>query len=63
MLESIIMSDEGLENKRNQLRMTCIDFATRVVGKPVYLSDKGEFQKHQDDVIEVAEKIYKFVTS
>ena len=56
------MSDERMENTRNQLRMTCIDFAIRAIGKPVYLQDKdGKFQKHQEDVIEMAEKIYEFV--
>lgn len=57
------MSDESMENKRNQLRMTCIDFAIRAIGKTVYLQDKdGVFQRHRDDPIELAEKIYEFVT-
>ena len=45
-----------------QTRMTCIDYATRVVGKPVYLQDKdGKEQKYHDDVVDVATKIYEFV--
>ena len=54
------MSDERLENERDQdIRMTCIDYATRVVGKPVFVENK----KQHDDLIEVAKQIYKFVTS
>jgi len=53
-----------LENERNQeVRMQCIDYATRIVGKPAYLTDRnGALEKHQDSVIEVAEQIHKFVT-
>lgn len=58
------MSNESMDNERNQLRMTCVDFAIRAIGEPVYLQDKaGEFQKHQDDAIELAGRIYEFVTS
>lgn len=55
------MSDEQkLENSRNQdVRMTCIDMATRVVGKPAYMEDGT---KKHDDVVAVAREIYKFVT-
>jgi len=53
------MSDEQkLENERNQqMRQTCVDLATRVVGKPFFID--GE--KQHDDVVEVAKKIYEFV--
>ena len=52
-----------VENKGNQqLRMKCIDSATRVVGKPEYLLIKGEWEKQQGDVVEVAGKIYEFIT-
>ena len=61
------MSEEHeLENKRDQeLRMTCIDMATRVVGKPVYLTEgkHNEVKKHHDDVVDVATEIYEFVTN
>ncbi len=51
---------ERLENERDQeIRQVCIDFATRIVGKPVYFADGS---KYHDDVIEVAEKMYKFMT-
>ena len=59
------MSDsKALENERNQqVRMQCIDYATRIVGKPAYVTEKsGEIKKHQDDVIEVAKQIHNFVT-
>jgi len=59
------MSDsKELENERNQqVRMQCIDYATRIIGKPSYVTEKsGEIKKHQDDVIEVASQIHKFVT-
>ena len=58
------MSDSSkLENGRNQqIRMQCIDYATRVVGKPEYLNTDGKWEKQQEDVVEVAERIYKFVT-
>ena len=59
------MSDsKELENERNQqLKMQCIDYATRIVGKPAYVTEKGgEVKKHQDDVIKVAEQIHEFVT-
>ena len=59
------MSDsKELENGRNQqVKIQCIDYATRIIGRPVYLTEKsGEVKKHQDDIIEVAKKIYKFVT-
>ena len=51
-----------LENKVNQqLRIQCIDYATRVVGKPEYLLIGDKWEKQQDDIIEVAKKIYEFV--
>jgi len=59
------MSDsKDLANHRNQeVRIQCIDYATRIVGKPTYVTDKsGVIRKHQDDVIETAERIHKFVT-
>jgi len=54
-----------LENERNQqMRMQCIDYATRIVGKPAYVTQKdGEIKKQHGNVIEVAEQIHKFVTS
>ena len=59
-------TEEGLDNKGNQLRMSCIDYATRVVGKPVYLAEehdekKTKHTKHHDDVVKVAKEIYDFV--
>ena len=60
------MSDsKELENERNQqVRIQCIDYATRIVGKPAYVTEKnGEVKKCQGDVIEVARQIHKFVTS
>lgn len=60
------MSDsKELENERNQqLRMQCIDYATRIVGKPSYVTERnGEVSKYQDDVIEVAKQMHEFVTS
>jgi len=53
-----------LENERNQqMRMHCIDYATRIVGKPAYVTQKsGEVKKQQDDVIKVAGQIHKFIT-
>jgi hypothetical protein len=58
------MNDSSkLENERNQqVRMQCIDYATRVVGKPEYLNSDGKWEKQQEDVVKVAERIYKFVT-
>ena len=46
------MSDsKELENERNQqVRIVCIDYATRIVGKPAYLTEKdGKVNKHQDE--------------
>ena len=56
---------EELENKANQqrLKMQCIDYATRVVGKPEYLKVGDKWEKQQEDVVVVASKIYAFVTS
>ena len=53
-----------METKGNQdMRLTCIDIATRVVGKPVYLADKDDkFSKYHDDIVKVAKEIYEFVT-
>ena len=57
-------SPKELENERNeQVRMQCIDYATRIVGRATYITDGvGEIKKFQDDVIEVAKQIHKFVT-
>ena len=54
------MSEQSkLENERDQqMRLTCIDMATRVVGKPIYLVDNT---KKHDDVVEVATEIYELV--
>ena len=59
------MSDsKKLENERNQhMRMQCIDYATRVVGKPEYLLTGEKWEKKQEDVVEVATRIYEFVVS
>jgi len=55
----MISDERKLENERNQsMRLSCIDMATRVVGKPVYLANNV---KQHDDVVKVAAKIYKFV--
>ena len=58
------MSDsKELENKGNQqTRMQCIDYATRVVGKPEYLLTGDKWEKQQEDVVKVAKQIYEFVT-
>ena len=45
--------------KESQLRMTCIDYATRVVGKPFL--DRDNKLIMPEDLIKVADKIYKFV--
>jgi hypothetical protein len=58
------MSDsKELENGRNQqeMRIRCIDYATRVVGKPGYLNTDGKWKKQQEDVVKVAKQIYEFV--
>ena len=53
-----------LENERYQqeMRIRCIDYATRVVGKPEYLNTDGKWEKQQEDVVKVAKQIYEFVT-
>ena len=58
------MSDsKELENERNQqeMRIRCIDYATRVVGKTEYLHTDGKWEKQQEDVVKVAKQIYEFV--
>ena len=52
-----------LENERYQqeMRIRCIDYATRVVGKPEYLNTDGKWEKQQEDVVKVAKQIYEFV--
>lgn len=53
---------QKLENERDQqMRLTCIDMATRVVGKPEYFMVEDKMEKHQEDVVEVANRIYEFV--
>ena len=55
-------NSKKLENERNQqIRMQCIDYATRVVGKPEYLRIGEKWEKHQEDVVKTAERIYEFV--
>ena len=50
-------------NDLQSLKMQCIDYATRIVGKPAYITDKdGDVEKHQDDVIKVARRIHEFIT-
>lgn len=60
---TVMSETQKSENERDQqMRLTCIDMATRVVGKPIYLvDDHGKTEKHHDDVVEVATKIYEFV--
>ncbi len=55
---------QKLENERYQqeMRIRCIDYATRVVGKPEYLNTDGKWEKQQEDVVKVAKQIYEFVT-
>ncbi len=51
------------ENGRDQqVRIQCIDYATRVVGKPEYLMIDGKVEKQHEDVVEVAKRIHEFVT-
>jgi hypothetical protein len=58
---TIMSVEQKLENERDQqLRQACVDLATRVVGKPIYMVDGS---KQHDDVVEVAKKIYKFVAN
>ncbi len=45
-----------------QIRLSCVDMATRVIGKPEYIEYNGELKKYQDDVVDVARKIYEFIT-
>jgi phenolic acid decarboxylase len=54
-----------LANKgyQQEMRIRCIDYATRVVGKPEYLMINSKWVKQQEDVVKVAEQIYKFVIS
>jgi len=57
---------QKLGNEGDQeLRLSCIDIATRVVGKPEYFmmgnEENEKIEKHQDDVVEVATKLYEFV--
>jgi len=59
------MNDSSkLENERDQqeMRIRCIDYATRVVGKPEYLMVGEKWEKQQEDVVKVAKQIYEFVT-
>lgn len=50
---------QELENERDQeIRLRCIDLATRVVGKPIYLANNT---KQHDDVVKVAISMYEFV--
>jgi hypothetical protein len=56
-------NSKKLENEGNQhMRMQCIDYATRVVGKPEYLLIEDKWEKRQEDVVKVAKQIYEFVT-
>ncbi len=53
-----------LENERDQqVRIQCIDYATRIVGKPEYLlnNENNKWEKYQEDVVKVAKRIYGFV--
>ena len=53
---------QNLVNERDQkMRLTCIDMATRVVGKPEYFMVKDNMEMHQEDVVKVANRIYEFV--
>lgn len=53
---------KNLENNGDQnVRITCIDMATRVVGKPEYHMVDNKIEKQHDDVVKVAERIYNFV--
>lgn len=58
------MSDSkelGNEENQQEMRIRCIDYATRVVGKPEYLATDGKWEKQQEDVVKVAKQIYEFV--
>lgn len=59
---TIMSEQQKLVNERDQqMRLTCIDMATRVVGKPEYFMVEDKMKKHQEDVVEVASRIYEFV--
>lgn len=56
------MTEELMIDRK--LRLDCVDMATRIVGKPVFINDiDGKAVKQQDDIIEVSEKIYNFITN
>ena len=61
------MSDsKELEKERNQqVRIQCIDYATRVVDKPdfTFKWSSGDLKTYQEDVTELAKQMYKFVTA
>lgn len=46
-----------------QIRLQCVDMATHVIGKAEYFECGGKFIKHQDDVVDVAKRIYEFITN
>ena len=64
LIHNNMNDSKELENERYQqeMRIRCIDYATRVVGKPEYLMVGEKWEKQQEDVVKVAERIYKFVT-
>ena len=51
------------EAVEQELRMRCVDYATRVVVGPNMLKVENGQENRQEDVVEVAKRIYSFVKS
>jgi hypothetical protein len=64
LIHNNMNDSKELENERYQqeMRIRCIDYATRVVGKPEYFMVGEKWEKQQEDVVKVAKQIYEFVT-
>ena len=53
--------EDSEKERDSEIRMACIDAATRVVGRGDYAMVDNEIEKHQSDIVEVAARIYAFV--
>lgn len=51
------------EEKDQQLRIQCIECASRTIGLPRHINLENDGEDQHEDVVDLANRIYEFVTS
>ncbi len=53
------MSEEIIRDR--EIRMRCVEIATRIIGSPEYYMVGEKMVRHQENLVKVATSIYNFI--